>query len=162
MVKWSNPTTFNYGEFATIKIMRNIIKNGSKLSYMIILLLACSCDIQKQSSKSKVDTDLKEQYENRVYRKGDTVTYRIPNVIYKDTVIYTVNRQGTTLKTVYDDQGRVSQVDCFASAFEESTKINRELLQTLKEKDKEKTEQFSDRWLLYIVMGVVIILLFKK
>lgn len=133
-------------------------------NYIIVLniLLLCSCDIQKQSSKSKVDTELKEQYENKVYRKGDTVTYRIPNIIYKDTVIYTVNRQGTTLRTVYDDQGRVSQVDCFASAIEEMTKINRDLLQTIKEKDKEKTEEFSDRWIMYIVIGLVIILLFKK
>lgn len=131
------------------------------MRYILILLILCSCDIQKQSSKSKVDTDLKEQYESKVYRKGDTVTV-VPNIIYKDTIIYTVNRQGTTLRTVYDDQGRVSQVDCFASAIEEMTKINRELLQTVKEKDKEKTEEFSDRWLLYIVMGAVVLLFFKR
>ena len=119
------------------------------------LLSLTSCDIQKQASKTKTDTDFKETIETTTKRLGDTVTYK--NIVHvKDTTIYTVNRQGTTLKTVYDNTGNIASIDCFASAIDEIKKENREFQQSIKDKDKTKTEEFSSTWVLYLIGGVVL------
>lgn len=121
------------------------------------LFLAISCDITKQAFKSKSEASGKETIETVTKRRGDTVTYTIPNVILKDTVVYTVNRQGTTLRTVYDQTGSISNIDCFASAIEEIKKENREFQELIKDKSKEKTEDFDSSFILYIMAGLVIV-----
>jgi len=126
---------------------------------ILILAVTCSCDIQKEAVKSKSDTTEKTQTETITKRLGDTVVY-IPNVRYKDTTIYTTNRQGTTLKTVYAPNGNIASIDCFASAIDEIKRENREFQQSLKDKEKVKTEDFDSSFILYIVIGVVIIFLF--
>jgi hypothetical protein len=120
----------------------------------------CSCDIQKNAVKSKSDSDFVENIESRSYRKGDTVHYEIPNVIYKDTTIYRTNRQGTTIRTVYDQKGNMASIDCFASAIDEMRKENRQFQQSLIDKTKVKTENFDSTFILYIVGGVVLIVFF--
>jgi len=124
---------------------------------ILLLLLLCSCDIQKEAIKTKVDTDYKENIETKTFRKGDTVRYEIPNVIYKDTTIYRTNRQGTTIKTVYASNGAIASIDCFASAIEEIKKENREFKQSIKDKESTKTENFDSSFILYIMGGVVLI-----
>ena len=122
-----------------------------------ICLLFVSCDIMKQSAKTKTSTDLKETVETHTYRKGDTVRYKIPKITFKDTTVYTTNRQGTTLQTIYDKQGNVSDINCYASQIEELSRRNTELSQDLKEKQKEKTEKANLDWVLYLVGGVVVL-----
>jgi hypothetical protein len=121
------------------------------------LLSLTSCDIYKKSSKTKTETDLTEHIETKTFRKGDTVRYEIPNIVLKDTTIYTYNRQGTTLKTVYNSQGNVASIDCFSSAIEEFKNENRKLIQDIKEKDSEKKEEVNTTWILYgfIMIGVI-------
>lgn len=131
-------------------------KNMKKV-LVIIMLSLVSCDIQKQAAKSKSDTEYSEQIETVLKRKGDTVTYIVPVIKHKDTTIYTVNRQGTTLRTVYDQTGNIASIDCFASVIEEIRKENREFQQSIKEKEKEKTEEFDGSFILYIVAGVVVL-----
>lgn len=130
------------------------------LLILISAILLIGCDIQKQASKTKSDTEFKEEIETKTFRKGDTVTYIVPVVKHKDTTIYTVNRQGTTLRTVYDNTGNIASIDCFASVIEEIRKENREFQQSIKDKDKEKTEEFDSSFILYIVGGVVILGMF--
>jgi cell division protein FtsL len=113
----------------------------------------------KTSQKSKGETSTVESNEFTRKRKGDTVSLVIPKFNYKDTTIYTVNRQGTTLRTVYDKTGQVSNVDCFASAIEEMSRQNKQLFETYKEKSKEKTEEFDSSFILYIVAGIVLIVI---
>lgn len=86
--------------------------------------------------------------------------YEIPNVIYKDTTIYRTNRQGTTIKTVYDQGGHIASIDCFASTIAEIRKENREFQQSLKEKESVKTEKFDSSFLLYIITGVAVLGIF--
>lgn len=126
---------------------------------IVILAVTCSCDIQKEAVKSKSETELKENIETITKRLGDTVVY-IPNVRYKDTTIYTTNRQGTTLKTVYAPNGNIASIDCFASTIDEIKRENREFQQSLKDKEQVKTEDFDSSFIVYIVIGVVIIFLF--
>jgi len=119
-----------------------------------------SCDIIKEASKTKTDTGFKENIESQTFRKGDTVHYEIPNIIYKDTTIYRTNRQGTTIKTVYDQTGNITSIDCFASAIAEIRKENREFQQAIKDKDSKKTEEFDSTVIFYIMGGVVLIFFF--
>lgn len=125
-----------------------------------MILLLSSCDISKSAFKSKSDSTSEETIESKTYRKGDTVHYEIPNVIYKDTTIYRVNRQGTTIRTVYNQEGQMTSVDCFSSAIEEIRNENRKTQDFIKEKQKEKTENFDSSFIIYIMTGLVIIVLF--
>jgi len=119
-----------------------------------ILLTLTSCDIQKKAIKNKENRTVTESNEKVVKRVGDTVTYTVPKITYKDTTIYTVNRKGTTLRTVYDNQGSIEQIECFSSMIEEITRSNRELVEVIKQKDKEKTEEFDSSIILYGFLGI--------
>lgn len=144
--------------------MKKDLKNVFQLLLLALLasllMLCYSCDIQKEAAKTKTDTGFKENIETRTFRKGDTVTYEIPNVIFKDTIIYRKNVQGTTIKTVYDKSGNIASIDCFASAIEEFKKENREFRESLKEKESKKTENFDSTFIFYIMGGLVLIVFF--
>lgn len=119
-----------------------------------ILLTLSSCDIQKKNIKQKEDRTVSELTERTIKRKGDTVTYVIPNIKLKDTTIYTVNRQGTTLRTVYDNRGTIEQIDCFSSLIEITERNEKLLQEVLKSKDREKTEEFDSSIILYGFLGI--------
>lgn len=123
-----------------------------------LLFTLFSCDIQKKAIKNKEDRTVKEQTETVTKRLGDTVIYTVPKIVYKDTTIYTVNRQGTTLRTVYDSSGKIDQIECFSSMIEEITRSNKELVEVIKEKDKEKTEDFDSSFILYGFLGLGVML----
>ena len=133
----------------------------SKILLVLLLsamFLCCfSCDIMKQSAKSKGESSGNEQLENHTFRKGDTVHYSVPRVTFKDTTIYRVNRQGTTIATQYDSSGNIRNIDCFASAIEEISKQNREFFEQFKDKAKVKEEKFDSTFILYIICGIVIL-----
>lgn len=128
------------------------------LIVLLFVLSFTSCDIYKQSQKSKSDTSVKQTEETKSFRKGDTVHFSIPKVTLKDTTIYRTNYQGTTIKTIYDKNGNVSSIDCYASRIEELTKKNLEYQNALKEKESTKEEKFNTTWILYFMIGIVIIL----
>lgn len=127
------------------------------LLLVFILITLSSCAIKKNSSKTKTDRETKEQTEVIEKRKGDTVTYVIPKIKLKDTTIYTVNKQGTTLRTVYDSNSNISQIECFSSLIDVITKSNREVIETIKEKEKDKEEKASSSIVLYLVIGAIIV-----
>lgn len=126
----------------------------------VFLLMFASCDIYKQSQKNKSDTNFSENTEKKTYRKGDTVTFQVPkyNIKLKDTTIYRTNYQGTTIKTIYDQNGNVTSIDCYASRIEELTRSNIQYQNALKEKESTKEEKFNTTWILYFMIGIVIIL----
>lgn len=139
--------------------MKNIKKYWFEILLIVsILFTLFSCDIQKKAIKNKEDRNLKEQTETITKRVGDTVSYIVPKITYKDTTIYTVNRQGTTLRTVYDNRGNIEQIECFSSMIEEITRSNRELVEVIKQKDNEKTEDFDSSFILYGFIGIGIML----
>ena len=123
-------------------------------SIFILLLALSSCDIYKKAEKIKTDTDFWEKIETKEYRKGDTVHYIVPNLKYKDTTIYTYNRQGTTLRTIYNTQGNISQIDCFTSAIEKLKNENRKLLQDVVSKNSEKKEILNTKFFLYLFLSL--------
>jgi len=128
---------------------------------LLIILLLCltSCDVQRQVAKTNSRTDTQEQLEQITQRKGDTVTYK--NVLHvKDTTIYTVNKQGTTLRTVYDSSGNVSQVDCFSSAISEILKYSKDMQQANSTKDKTESAKFDPTFIYVAGGGITIVLCF--
>lgn len=118
-----------------------------------------SCDIYKKSSKEKKDIDFSENVETRTYRQGDTVSFNKLNIKVKDTTIYTYNRQGTTLKTIYKD-GQVQQVDCYSSKIETLILETRKLLDNSKVKESEKKEEVNTTIFLYMFGAIIIIICF--
>jgi hypothetical protein len=129
------------------------------VALIVLVLTFSSCDISKRAIKNKTDRELNESSETITKRIGDTVSYKIPNIIFKDTTIYTVNKQGTTLRTVYNESGQISQIDCFASMIEEINRTNKQLIEAIKDKDSEKTEKFDSTVILYIMIGLSLIVL---
>jgi len=133
--------------------------NKKTITIILLSVALSSCGIKKNAVKNKTDRTLTESTESITKRVGDTVTYTVPKIVLKDTTIYTVNRQGTTLKTSYNSQGQISQIDCFASMIEEITKSNRLLVEAIKEKDKEKEENFNPQYFIYSLAVLVLIVL---
>lgn len=125
-----------------------------------ILLLLISCDIQKEAVKEKTDIDYSEWSKKETYRKGDTVSFIVPK--YKDTTIFVTNREGTTIRTIYDVQGQVSNIDCYASTIKELSEMNARLIDKSKTKTIEKTEGIGLQLIPYIfaLIAVLIIALF--
>lgn len=117
-----------------------------KLLVIGLVLFLSSCKVLKKTNKRKEDSTATEQIIQKTFRKGDTVTYKVPNVILKDTTIYTYNRVGSTVVTRFDKEGKVDSVACIASALEEFSKINRELVRAISEKDRE-VERDSTGWI---------------
>lgn len=111
----------------------------------------------KQKSSQQKDTDFTENIKTKTTRLGDTVYYAVPKITYRDSTVTTISRQGTILNTVYDKDGNISDINCISSKVDELKEENRRFQQEMLNKDKEKTEKFSDTWILYI-MGTVVLL----
>lgn len=128
-----------------------------------IFLLLFSCDIKKEASKTKNDIDYSEWVKTETFRKGDTVTYIIPNIRYKDTVITTVSTQGTILKTYFDKSGQVVKNDCISSEIELLRLEFRTLIDQSKTKESTKTEKIGMDLIPYLFgviafLGLVIVI----
>ncbi len=127
---------------------------------ILLFLALTSCDIMKKSAKTKTDRTLTESTETLTKRIGDTVRYEVPRVTYKDTTIYRTNRvTGTTQVVRYNDKGMIDLVECQSGAIEELTRTNRELMEVIKDKESEKEEKFDSSFILYIMIGLVIIVI---
>jgi len=131
-----------------------------RLILFLTLLSLSSCDIMKKSQKTKNDIATVEESEVKTVRIGDTVYFKVPKATYKDTTIYTFNRQGTTLKTVYDNSGQVTDIECQTSAIELYEKMRKSIQDNTVVKEKEKTEEVNFDWLIYIVIGLVVVVMF--
>lgn len=131
-----------------------------KILFLIFIwILFFSCDIKKRALKTKTDRTVSELKEKTFKRQGDTVTYKIPKITYKDTTIYTTNRQGTVLRTVYDNKGMIDQIDCFSSLIDVTERSNKLIEEVIKDKNKEKEEDFDSSVILFFMIGLALIVL---
>jgi uncharacterized membrane protein len=144
----------------TIKSL--ILDYWKNILILILLFFLFSCGIKKESAKEKKDIETSERIETNEVRKGDTVTYIVPNVIYKDTVITTISRQGTILKTYYDKQGNISKSDCISSEIDLLRLELRNTIDKSKIKESVKEESFLKNPLIWIVLALIIIVVMKK
>ena len=129
-----------------------------KLLIILSLTLLYGCDITKQASKRKTETSLTEGFEQREYRPADNIRYIPPaNVVLRDTTIVVVSDKGTTLRMTYDSQGNVRETECLPALIDLVTKMTTQFEKSEKEKAKEKTEKFSDTWILYGFGAIVLL-----
>lgn len=132
-----------------------------KLIIIFILACATSCDIQKEASKTKTDSEINEQYERIEKRDGGTATFNpTPNIIYRDTTIVVQGTNGTELKVIYDKQGNASQIDCNGALIDIVEKLTRERTESIKEKESSKTEEMNTDWILYAFIAFALIVCF--
>lgn len=124
-------------------------------TFLLILLWMTSCDIQKEASKTKNDIDYSEWVKTETFRKGDTVTYIVPKVVYKDTVITTVSTQGTILKTYYNSDGKISKSDCISSEIALMEERIIKYIDKSKIKESVKKEEIGMQLIPWIVVGIV-------
>lgn len=132
-----------------------------KLLIFTLLLLCFSCDVQKKAIKNKTDRQLTEQIETTSYRPGDTISIDIPNIKLKDTVIERVSYKYNTpsiARVTYDADGNI-KVECLQAQIEETNRINRRLLEVIKDKNQEKTETFNPQHFFYAIAVIVVLVL---
>lgn len=128
--------------------------------YLILILLLSGCNLLKKVDKKQNDSDLTETIVTKTTRIGDTVVYSIPTVRFKDTTIYTYNRQGTTLKVRYDTEGKVDLAECIASAVAEMKEENRRFIESQSEKQKEGSMETNINWNIVLLGGIGLVLIF--
>lgn len=127
------------------------------IKILLIAIVLQSCDIKKEASKTKNDIDYTEWVKTETFRKGDTVTFVVPNVIYKDTVITTISTQGTILKTYYDNNGNISKSDCISSEIALIQERLTKLTDQSKTKESSKKEKI-DNTFIYVISGVIVLM----
>lgn len=129
-----------------------------KLTLLIFLtLFSYSCKSLKNKSEKK--TNVVERTETK--RAGDTLTYSVPNVVYRDTTIYVRNfeKQGSnTLRIAYDQQGNQTAIDCISDEISEL----KEIITNTEEKEKIKETDFKTSTILYVFLGLAGLLIVNK
>ena len=125
-------------------------------TFLLVLLWMTSCDIQKQASKTKNDIDYSEWVKTETFRKGDTVTYIVPVVRYKDTVIYTTSTDKTTiLRNFYNSKGEIYKNDCIPAEMKEFREEFRNYVDQSKTKESTKKEEIGMQFIPWIIAGIV-------
>jgi hypothetical protein len=125
--------------------------------YLLILLLLTSC----ATTKNKKQTETSTIERTLTKRKGDTLTYVVPNIKYKDTTIYHKNFENpasNTLKIVYDKQGNQTEIKCISDEINEL----REYINTFKEDSKVKETNFNNVIIIYVFIGLVFLIIVNK
>jgi hypothetical protein len=125
--------------------------------YLLILLLLTSC----ATTKNKKQTETSTIERTLTKRKGDTLTYVVPNIKYKDTTIYHKNFENpasNTLKIVYDKQGNQTEIKCISDEINEL----REYINTFKEDGKVKETNFNNVIIIYVFIGLVFLIIVNK
>lgn len=134
-----------------------------KSIFVLCILLLTGCNLLKKVNKKENDTSQVVQTTERTVRKGDTVTFVVPNIRYKDTTIYSVNRVGTRIETRYDNQGNIDLINCYSSEID-LLKTQVSLLQQ-SSSEKDKTESAKPNpwfWIAVIVCAGVVLVILKK
>lgn len=136
-----------------------------KFIVLILILSFVGCKMLRKVKESDNDTTLTEQTVQKTTRLGDTVRYTVPKITFRDTTIYSVNRQGTTLRTVFNEQGNVSEIECLSSRIDELIEINRGLreIKSDRETESEKmTKGINLNIILVAALGFAFLFLYKK
>lgn len=126
---------------------------------LLIFLMLFSFNCKSLKNKAEKKTNVVERVETK--RAGDTLTYEIPNVVYRDTTIYVRNfeKQGSnTLRIAYDQQGNQTAIDCISDEINEL----KEIITNTEEKTKVKETDFKTSTILYVFLGLIGLLIVNK
>ena len=142
----------------------SVSQMGHYAKLLILILLLSGCSMLRKVDRDKTETTGKEEIITKTTRKGDTVTYIVPKIRYKDTTIITYNRVGTRLETRYDDRGNIDLARCIESAVEELKIENRVFMQNVDKKLTEKEIDANINWTWIVIAGMLVVgaLVYKK
>ena len=126
----------------------------------IILILFSSCSSMKSFfSKDTSTKDTKTEVVETT-KKGGKTTLELPNIIYKDTTITSVNYETKTiLRTTFDTNGN-QKIDCLEAEINEKiTRIEEAIQNDIATKDKRETS-FNPQYFMYAIaaLGFIIII----
>ena len=127
------------------------------MRYLLILLLLTSC----ATTKNKKQTETSTIERTLTTRAGDTLTYVVPNIKYKDTTIYHKNFENpssNTLKIIYDKQGNQTEIKCISDEINEL----KEYINTVKEDSKLKKTNFNNVIIIYVFIGLAFLIIINK
>ena len=127
------------------------------MRYLLILLLLTSC----ATTKNKKQTETSTIERSLTTRAGDTLTYVVPNIKYKDTTIYHKNFENpssNTLKIVYDREGNQTEIKCISDEINEL----KEYINTVKEDSKVKETNFNNVIIIYVFIGLAFLVIINK
>ena len=127
------------------------------MRYLLILLLLTSC----ATTKNKKQTETSTIERTLTTRAGDTLTYVVPNIKYKDTTIYHKNFENpssNTLKIVYDREGNQTEIKCISDEINEL----KEYINTVKEDSKVKKTNFNNVIIIYVFIGLAFLIIINK
>ena len=126
---------------------------------VLIFLTVFSYGCKTVKDKAEKKTNVIERVETK--RAGDTLTYSVPKVVYRDTTIFVRNfeKQGSnTLRIAYDNQGNQTAIDCISDEISEL----KEIITNTEEKTKVKETDFKTSTILYVFLGLVGLLIVNK
>ena len=132
-----------------------------KLTLIVLAsVLFYGCGVTKNRQKTKEDRTLKESTEIITTRVGDTVTYEVPLVRFKDTTIVRRNYvTGTTQTLRYNANGQVDLAQCISGSIERIERSNKELIEAILTKDKETKHEINPSVILYGFIGLAVFML---
>lgn len=130
-----------------------------KLTLIILILCLQSCSSAKSFlSKDKSTKDTKTEIIETT-KKGGVTTLSVPNIIRKDTTIYTVNRHTKTILSTKFDKNGAQTINCEESELNEKiTRIEEKIDKDIKIEADKKTE-FNPQYLVYSIIGLGIVLI---
>ena len=123
----------------------------------ITCLLFTSCSVTKDQFKNKKDISDVSEIETRTTRPGDTLTFSIPNIQYRDTVITRVNYETRTVASVKYDNAGNKTFECISAEIDEFKREMREFHDNSKIKDKEKEETFNPQYFIYALAALALV-----
>lgn len=125
---------------------------------LLVLVVLVGCSSSRKLTASIEDRKLTEQTETITQRKGDTVRYEVPNIQFRDTTIVRTNYvTGTTQVLKYGQDGSLTMAECISGAIEEITRSNRELIESMNQKDLESEKEISPAIILYLFIGLAVL-----
>ncbi len=133
------------------------MKKFKKVSVVILSIICLwSCKMSKDLMKVNSSSNLKEQIITKTVKKGDTVTFVVPKVTYKDTTITTYNKRGSGASVNYDINGLIDKIQCIEQSAEEWRVEQREHEE--KEKIKSKETETKTTFTFELIALVIVFL----
>ena len=131
-----------------------------KILFILTLITITSCaslfDLEK-TDKSTKDTVTKITEKSK---KGGETILTVPKIIYKDTTIYTVNRQTKTILSTRFDKTGAQTISCLEEAINEKNTIIEESIKANKETLTELKNEFNPQYIIYAIalLGFILII----
>lgn len=124
---------------------------------MLTAFMQVGCKSMKNKAERQEGRDTTEQVKKTTVRKGDTVTYVVPNIILKDTTITKTNTvTGTTQVLRYDSEGRLSAAECISGFITIIEEHNKRMIELMEESSKQKESEIPASTILYAFIGLAL------